>query len=571
MRHATLLCLALGLSAQIARADGPRVLTREQVVEAVLRATPPHLREAALAKLRDVPAARVVRDGSDPGLRSVLPNALSCATPCTEGILEIQGDQFDAFVDCAIGTFTVRTGRSHPHTLVARERQSLLFAGVAGDPRGANNTWHLHGDDLDITDPLGGMACVFDPPDTPNEPNSLGLEVEWTVPIVAGLDLVLREEIVVFGTNETDGGVRLTLGAANPSSSIRNVFMGVRWFLDGEMAYDDGVAVASTTCAPFATGPEVVVEHELTGAEVQEFIRWRNDDTGPSYEAFLACSARPGFADTGTPSRYVHGAFSTVQAAIGDWGYVPTEGTDARIDGADLFYHGATLADAVTLDPGQSFTRSAVFLTDCDQVYTGPCVPPDMVAVAMEPMACSTAPVHFSATITVPGRGGTFGYEWDFGDTSPRVPVASPLDVVEHVYGQVGSFGATLVATDAIDVACTSTSSPAVVTLDAPVLPMGVATLDAALRLRKIDIPEFIQDADLELLWPTAAVDPPGFVVLRDESAAEPWPSFADPGEEVGRTTELTLVHLNGLLATPLLAFYHVLPTDSCGGIVFPP
>ncbi|MEM7246358.1 MAG: hypothetical protein AAF533_13495 [Acidobacteriota bacterium] len=303
-----------------------------------------------------------------------IPMALGCGSPCTTGTAEAIHPFYDVFINCNDGSFTARTGALHPVTVSSGAMQNVIFGGAGGGSTTSDAGWYIHDTGTFFNDPMGAAVCVFDPPDTAAEPNSIGLEAEWTVSPADGINLVLREEMVAFGTTPENSGIRMSLGIANDPGSMRTISAGVRWQIDYQNASDDGPIFASVSCQP----PEVVeqwtTEHLLTPAETLDFYRIQNNTGTPIFGNFNSTTELVGFPGTGTPDRLVYGRWSALRGSA--WNYVVAEGAAGPdSDSAVLFSYGHELANAMTIAPGESFLRSVVLFTSDDAVDCGDFTP----------------------------------------------------------------------------------------------------------------------------------------------------------------------------------------------------
>ena len=306
-----------------------------------------------------------------PGLhRPPEAQALGCATPCDYGVLEADGLQYDVFLQCEDGSFSARTGANHPVTIASGFPQNVIYGGASASPGTSDIAFMFHDVGLMYQDPTGGRACVFDPPDTPGEPNSVGIELEWDVVPDAGLAVTLREEIVAFGTDETNSGVRLTLGATNSAGSTRAASMGVRWQIDYQNGGDDGPLFATVACNPPAIVDTLDMEHELDPTEIQDFYRIQNNTGDPIFSNFTNTTEISGFPDTGTPDRLVYGYWPDMVS--GDWDRIVNEGDlGVDYDSAVHYWFGHDAATAISVAPGESFTRSVVIFSSGENVDCG--------------------------------------------------------------------------------------------------------------------------------------------------------------------------------------------------------
>jgi hypothetical protein len=319
-----------------------------------------------------------VFDGRDPRFfRPPTADAIGCATPCTSGVLEADNPFYDVFISCSEGSFTARTGASHSVTIDSGARQNVIFGGAGGGPGTSDIGWFVHTTGTFYDEPTGGRACAFDPADTAGEPDSIGLEQEWTVTPGAGVTLTLRQEVVAFGDTEESSGIRLTLGARNDATSVTAVNMGVRWQIDYQNGGDDGPLYSPVVCDPFGIGPELSTEHELTATEIdaQDFYRIQNNTGSPIFANFTSTAPIAGFPDTGRPDRLVFGRWPSLVGA--GWSYAAVEGaTGPDSDSATLNYYGYLPADGIVIGPDESFTRSVVIFTrgedqDCGDFRSG--------------------------------------------------------------------------------------------------------------------------------------------------------------------------------------------------------
>jgi hypothetical protein len=304
------------------------------------------------------------------------PDALTCPLPCTRGTLEADSAFYEVFVDCADGSFTARTGPSHPVTLSSGRKQNVIFGGDRGSPGSSDVAFHVHDTVTTYVDPPAGRACIFDPPDTPGEPDSIGLEVDWNVAPSAGRDLLLREEIVAFGSDAGSSGIRLTLGVTNLATSTLPVTVGLRWQVDHQNASDDGPLFAVVDCDPFDAAADLAVERELPDSDVGDFYRIRNNAGAPQFSNFTSTTGIAGFPDTGRPDRVIYGDWQRLSSA--PWDYIARDG-DPRPDGdsATLLYFGWLPEDAITLAPGEAATRSVVIFTSAGSQDCGGFQPGD--------------------------------------------------------------------------------------------------------------------------------------------------------------------------------------------------
>lgn len=430
-------------------------LTRADMARVLAEPDPQVVQRALAQKLGVRPKSIVVMDRTAPGVVSppgVM--ALGCSTPCDFGPIEADNPYYEVFLDCEDGSFTARTGPAHSVTISSGSAQNVIYGGEFGSAGTSDAAWYVHDNGTLYQDPPNGRACVMDPPDTTAEPDSAGIEAEWTDSPMAGVSLTLREEIVAFGDTEANSGVRLTLGATNASSSTRPVTMGVRWQIDYQNAGDDGPLFAGVHCQPFEIYDERSTEHEFTTAEIAslDFYRIQNNTNSPIFGNFTNATEIAGFPDTGKPDRLVYGYWpSTVNSP---WSYPTTEGdTGPDSDSSVLYWFGADVGDGTTLAPGESFSRSVIIFTAGDAQDCG----------ARRPGECATE----AGTIICPGQCARVGATAVDGcgpatveliATSPGAPPCSGNPCVMQFPAE-GDFVYTWRATDAAgnQVECTST------------------------------------------------------------------------------------------------------------------
>jgi hypothetical protein len=469
-------CRLMGMPSDPAVPGGAppgRLEFQQPVAPAPLAAASPVLDGAADAVLRDLaralaarplPAAvaaemerraaeklaRLDAPDVDPGWSGAMrPKAVTCATPCTFGSISAPAAWYDVALSCSDGSFTARTGSRHSVTATAGAPQNVIFGGAALSPGTSDVAWMFHDLDVMLQDPPGGRACVFDPADTPAEPNSVGVEMEWDVEPSPGVLVTLREEIVAFGSTEANSGIRLTLRTTNRAASSRQTLVGMRWQIDYQNAGDDGPLFATVTCDP----PEVVAtldqEHELLDSEIADFYRIQNNTGAPIFGNFTNTTALAGFPDTGRPDRLVYGYWpSMVRSA---WDRPANEGDGSvDFDSAVHYTFGHDAATAFALRPGESVRRSVVIFTSSESADCNGFTPGDTTAVdlticegecarieAVAQDACSVPAVTLvSTTAGAPPCGGnpcvvpfdapgTFTYTWEAADEAGNATVAA--------------------------------------------------------------------------------------------------------------------------------------------------
>ena len=551
-RVALAAALAAAFSAAGASAQAPRTLSGTEVLER--RA----LRDAKrLERLARRPPLRL------PGSGPVTPSALGCGMPCDSGQLVAANPFLEVLLECDTGLFGVRTGASHPATIAAGAQQDLLFDAAFGNAAGGRTAVFVHGDDALLDPPGGRTACPFDPPDTADEPQSAGLEQEWTVIAPGGAELLVRHELVAFGSGPDDAGVRFTLRVENVSP-MGAVQVGLRWWLDPAIGLDDGPVVTVLNCEPFEELADWNEEHEFAPAEIGQHLRLVNDDIfggEPVIEYLIATSAVAGFADSGAPDRLVQARWANApDSPVPAWDYVTFEGDPTQDDVVLMLWHGYDPADATTLAPGESLSLSTLMLASCSR-EPGGCVAPVLTAAADGVPACPGDAVLLSASLDAPGVGD-FTYTWTFGDGSPPLQVTDPTMVVPHVYDSPDFYRARLTASQGSEPGCSSFSQ---VDVDVVVGPPPTGELTDELRVARDGV-------DVVLTWPGSPVDPPSFAALSVDDLAlvvEPRGWLEATRVDTGPAEIATDA---GAVGSGPLRFYNVLPADeTCGWPVVPP
>lgn len=353
-----------------------------------------------------------------PTVLDLEPDALGCPSPCATGVVEARHPFYDVYLSCDTGAFTARTGANHSVTALAGGPQNVIFGGANGGPGTSDISWRFHDQGLTLTNPGGGGACIFDPPDTAVEPNSIGIEQEWTTSPAAGITCTLRQEIVAFGTTEADSGVRLTLATSNSSASFGDVNVGVRWQIDYQNAGDDGPLFATVICDPPSIDRQWNLEHELAANEVRDFYRIQNNDGPPIFSNVTSTAPIVGVPDTSTPDRLVYGRWPSLVGSA--WNYAAGEGQCCPdSDSAVLWYDGYQPADGDFLQPGQSARHSVVIFTSPDNIDCGAFTPGCATSITQLPLDQRIC-VGGSATLDASGIAltdcaGRVDYSWTDG------------------------------------------------------------------------------------------------------------------------------------------------------------
>lgn len=490
--------------------------------------------------------------------------AVSCGAPCEAGTLTLDHVFHDILLDCETGAFGIRTGASHPATIAAGAKQDLLFDAAFDNAAGGRTAIYAHEDAAFFDDPGGRQACSFDPPDTAEEPNSLGVEQEWTITPAMGLDLLVRHELVAFGSDPGDSGVRMSLTVTNTAAAGSST-VGMRWWLDPGIALDDGPSVTTVACEPpqeFATWIE---EHEFPAGEIEEFLELVNDDvfgTEPVIEYVIGTSPVPGFPASRAPDRLIAARWSNApDDPPPAWDYAPFEGDPTSDDVVLMLYHGYDQADGTSLGPGESVTLSTLLLSTCDSMSGGGCVAPVLTAEANGSPGCPGDVITLGGGIVAPGLG-SYTYTWTFGDGSPPVRVTDPTVPVQHVYTGPDFYRARLTASDGGDPGC---SSFATVDVDIQLGPAPTGELTDELRVSRTG-------GDVQLDWPGSPVAPPSFVALRsDDLASVETTAGWIAAERISFGPPETATDLAAVGSGPL-RFYKVFPADpDCGHPVVTP
>ncbi len=414
-------------------------------------------------KLHAVEAPSSFDERDVPGL--VLPdhpNALGCAAPCATGTLGQTHPFYDVYLSCANGAFTARTGASHSVTALTGAPQNVIFGGAGASPGTSDISWRFHDQAITYNSPTGGQACVFDPPDTAMEPNSIGLEQEWTVSPAPGITCTLRQEIVAFGTVESNAGVRLTLSTTNMASSSQDVSVGVRWQIDYQNATDDGPLYANVTCNPPTVQRTWDLEHEMLPAEILDFYRIQNNAGTPIFSNLTSTTTIAGIPDTGRPDRLIYGRWSPLRAS--PWNYAPIEGACCPdSDSAVLWFAGYLPVDADIIPPGGTARHTVVIFSSVDNVDCGSFTPGCASSITAPP---ADRAICVGDSTTLDGSGvaltdctGAVDASWTDGTTTWPGPVATVSPAQDTTYD--------LAVTCSTDPACRVDLS-LTVTVDAP-------------------------------------------------------------------------------------------------------
>ena len=377
-----------------------------------------------------------------------------CPAPCDAGVLSASGDFFDVFLRCGDGAPTIRTGPLHPATLAAGAPLDVLYNGAAGLPGSSEVAWRVHEAALTLGNPDGGIACLFDPPDTIDEPDSMGIAQEWTISPRPPLRLLLREEIVTFGSILEDSGVRITLEATNLASSSDPTIIGLRWLLDHRHGADDGPFFISKQCDPPSESAPLATEHDLLPGEISDLYRIENDEGSPVFSISGSTSQLPGFTGTRRPDRLTFAGWQRARRAA--WDYVADEGDPAPDDdSAVLIWMGATPDTGFMLAPGESVSRTVILTatpaaTGCGRFSQGSsvdavtticprecarvgvdgldgCGPTSISLISRSPGAPDCPAPPCALPFFVPGR---YDYDWEVADESGFVTGARSTIIV---------------------------------------------------------------------------------------------------------------------------------------------
>jgi hypothetical protein len=308
---------------------------------------------------------------------------------CATGVLaNTENPFYDVFVSCADGAFTARTGALHPVTLARGAAQGLLAGGADGTP--ATSRPFLRFNDRGFPEDLDdGTAHAFDPPDTPQEPASTGITVEWLRPGSYGPFVRCREEIVAFGTEPANAGIRITMSVSLATAAEFTRRCAIQWLLDHDAPGDAGPALVPFECDPPRAGPELTREHELGPSERGDVLALSANGPAAPYVVLTSAGRVEGRADARRPDRVVYGALDNLLGV--DWDYTPTEGDAAAdMDSAVLLNYGTSRADGISIDGGQTVSRSIVMFAASGLEGCGVLDPGGDTQVQACPYACVT-------------------------------------------------------------------------------------------------------------------------------------------------------------------------------------
>lgn len=301
---------------------------------------------------------------------------LSCDTPCTGAVYErVSGAFYDVGVDCATGGYSAGTGTAHPTTLETGASQNVIF-GATTDTTTSQLSFFLHelsehysssangAVPADATEATPSGSCVFDPPDTAGEPDSVGVETEWQVLGSDGSTYTWRHEVVTFGDAIDNAGIRLTQSITTDGAGGAAT-VGLRWQVDYQSGDDDGPVLATVSCDPYAVSDAVSTEQGFSADELDDFVQLANNVGAPLVETYTSTTPLDAVPGTATPDQLVYGGWSALSFA--DWGYAPATGSaDPDADSAVLFYFGADAASGAALSPGVAHSRSLVLFAAVD-------------------------------------------------------------------------------------------------------------------------------------------------------------------------------------------------------------
>jgi hypothetical protein len=270
---------------------------------------------------------------------------LSCSTPCTTGIETTDGAFYSLFVSCDTGAYSASTGASHSSTTAAGSAQNVIYGGSGGSADTSQLSFYVHGSGEHFSTTSGSLpsdatevrptgVCVFDPADTTAEPDSTGIEAEFTVTTAGGETYAWRHEVVTFGTTEEESGIRLTQTLTRDGSGTGDTDVGLRWQIDYQSAADDGPVFAHVTCDPFEIGTSQTTEQAFDGADIADFYRMVNNEGTPEVETSTSTAPLAGHDETAKPDQLLYGDWTALDAA--DWTYAANSANNPDADSAVL-------------------------------------------------------------------------------------------------------------------------------------------------------------------------------------------------------------------------------------------
>ncbi len=251
-----------------------------------------------------------------------------------------------------MGMFTLSTGDSHPFP-----GESILYGGAEANPRTSYLTIRSYSSNTDYVSAfLGSFSSPFNvvkldscsPVVSPTE-GMMGFRTTWSC---NEDDILTIEQVTeIEGTTVNDSFVRITTTVSNRFEAP--VQIGIRymwdWMIDGS---DDAMIKRHHPDDPGFT--------RFFFEEVPpQFEYYEETNTHPTFSIFGTVNGPAGLNPSPTPpDRFNYSDWET--AYLYTWDFPVTGGNS---DSAACYFWGDTLANAITLEPGQSYSVTQYMTT----------------------------------------------------------------------------------------------------------------------------------------------------------------------------------------------------------------
>lgn len=206
-----------------------------------------------------------------------------------EGTVTASNGIYDIFVEDnapGIGTYTARTGASHPVTLSTGTSQNVLYGGAWGTPYTSFNTIRSYTSETDYTQGSGHTSTLnvvnLDSYVVGTTPiGAIGFRTAWELPgtPTAPDRLEILQDVKIIGTTFQDSAIEVTTQITNLGTDVVN--LGVRYLWDFQIGEDDGPVFLQVD----PDAPALLTEAEFESPNF-DFYRIQDNDLNPNPPIF---------------------------------------------------------------------------------------------------------------------------------------------------------------------------------------------------------------------------------------------------------------------------------------------
>jgi hypothetical protein len=282
--------------------------------------------------------------------------------PPPKSVLSTDNGIYEIFIEDAggeTGQYTAATAQDFPDVGAG---ENVLYGGGSGFPGTSFNTVRSYTSETDYVFTDDGPSSSFDVVEAASYGTVTsiadGFRTTYTLPGGSETSdaLTIEQDLEVLGSTIDDSRVSVTTTVTNDGDAP--VTIGIRYLWDFQISGDDGPTYQNIS----PNGSVLTTEESFSNPDFQSYKAEDNDlSDSPQFSVFGTVNGPSSITPTPTSPDLVQNTawFDAVDTAF-DYETTANQSTDG--DQASLIYWGDEEANAVTLDPGESYTVSSSVL-----------------------------------------------------------------------------------------------------------------------------------------------------------------------------------------------------------------